>query len=518
MLTTARADRRDGWVVRHPGNDELFRAVAWSLAGLRRGWPVHLHAEGLRGTGKTTILRAARALLPTIRRIRGCLYNCDPLAPHCPEHRHLSPGEIAALGEEAVPAPFLEISPSAKIGTVVGSIDLTRVLDRTRPEASLLPGTLAQAHRGIVFIDEINRLADIAPELADALLDVMGTKPGRLQIEETGLPKVVLPVNVTVWAASNPDEDPGPLSDVRRQLADRFDLVVSMSRPTTVDAVKRILSSRHPLPAAGAPAASGMEGRGAGATASGDGAASAPPAAAAPAASNAAGDAVSVWHEAETDPGEGWPEVDEILRDFLACTYVRFQLESLRAVEAWQATARLAAACRRGTRVSAEDLLRTAAPVLRHRVDPQTLAEILAYTREQLAGGDAQARVAFGAELTPAGLAAEAAGEPGARGRPGREREETASRRAPDAADGGARAAFPTGREGAVAQGAREALDGRAAGAPSLWAGADAPAGDGPGARWSRLFEGMRHALRGRRSPAPDVPAPRAGGPPAAGR
>ncbi|MBX5476852.1 MAG: hypothetical protein IRZ18_07025, partial [Clostridia bacterium] len=65
---------------------------------------------------------------------------------------------------------------------------------------------------------------------------------------------------------------------------------------------------------------------------------------------------------------------------------------------------------------------------------------------------------------------------------------------------------------------AREALDGRAAGVPALRAGADAPAGDGPGARWSRLFEGMRHALRGRRSPAPDVPAPGAGGPPAAGR
>jgi len=53
----------------------------------------------------------------------------------------------------------------------------------------MLPGTLPQAHRGIVLVDEVNRLADTAPELTDILLDAMGTKPGRVQIEETVYPR-----------------------------------------------------------------------------------------------------------------------------------------------------------------------------------------------------------------------------------------------------------------------------------------------------------------------------------------
>ncbi|QIA27164.1 AAA family ATPase [Thermaerobacter sp. PB12/4term] len=228
-------------LIRHEGNRQLFEAVEMSIIAQLWGEPLHLHAEGVRGTGKTTILRAARRILPRIERIRGCPYNCDPQAPHCPLHAHWTPDQIAAHGTEWIPMPFREISPSAKVGTVTGSLDLGRLTDPGRPEAALLPGTLAQAHRGIVLVDEINRLADVAPELADCLLDVMGTKPGRLQIEETGLPPVEIPVRVAVWAASNPDEEPGPLEEIRRQLSDRFDLVLDVRRPGEPWLVKRIL-------------------------------------------------------------------------------------------------------------------------------------------------------------------------------------------------------------------------------------------------------------------------------------
>ena len=230
-----------GSLIRHEGNRQLFEAVEMSIIAQLWGEPLHLHAEGVRGTGKTTILRAARRILPRIQRIRGCPYNCDPRAPHCPLHAHWDPERIAAHGTEWIPMPFREISPSAKVGTVIGSLDLARLTDGQRPEAALLPGTLAQAHRGIVLVDEINRLADVAPELADCLLDVMGTKPGRLQIEETGLPPVEIPVRVAVWAASNPDEEPGPLEEIRRQLSDRFDLVLDVRRPGEPWLVKRIL-------------------------------------------------------------------------------------------------------------------------------------------------------------------------------------------------------------------------------------------------------------------------------------
>ncbi|MCL4424542.1 MAG: magnesium chelatase, partial [Firmicutes bacterium] len=44
-------------LVRHEGNDWLFRAIEMSVLATQNGFPLHLHAEGLRGTGKTTIIR-----------------------------------------------------------------------------------------------------------------------------------------------------------------------------------------------------------------------------------------------------------------------------------------------------------------------------------------------------------------------------------------------------------------------------------------------------------------------------
>jgi len=242
---------------------------------------------------------------------------------------------ILELGQEEVPMPFLEISASAKIGTVVGSIDLERLTAAEGAKAALLPGTIPLAHRGIILVDEINRLADIAPELADVLLDVMGTKPGRIQVEETGLPRVEMSVSVSVWAASNPDEDPGPLEEIRRQLSDRFDLSVTVSRPGRQDVVKRILfgTARSAVPQA------------------------------APEFAALAGLVPRV-------------EVPEPIKDLLASIYVDFSLESLRGVEAMVQAARLSAALDGRTEVAREDVLMVAPLALEHRVDPATLGRI----------------------------------------------------------------------------------------------------------------------------------------------
>jgi len=357
-------------LVRHPGNAALFRAVEMSLVSTLAGRPLHIHAEGLRGTGKTTIMRRVRRVLPRIRRIRGCLYNCDPSAPHCPLHRDLSPEEVAALGEERVPMPFLEISHAAKIGTVVGSIDLSRLVSATNPEAALLPGTIPQAHRGIIFVDEINRLAETSPELADVLLDVMGTRPGRVQIEETGLPPVELPVLVSVWAASNPDEEPGPLEEVRRQLSDRFDFAIYTDRPADPDVVEQILASAD----SGGP----------------------------------------VPHRIAETKAELWrtrlmlrtAELRKVavpagLRRQVAGLYSQFDLESLRAVEAIQAGIRLSACLEGRAEVRQEDLLRVVPMALRHRVDPELLRKVTGYLAEAQAQTEPQpaaAAVSAGAE------------------------------------------------------------------------------------------------------------------------
>ncbi len=336
-------------LARHEGNAILFEAVEMAIISSMWGVPLHLHAEGLRGTGKTTIMRAARDIFPKVTRIKGCLYNCDPAKPHCPMHKGLSPREIAELGTEEIPMPFLEISHSAKIGTIVGSIDLAKITDAASPTAAILPGIIPQAHRGIIFVDEINRLADTSPELTDVLLDVMGTKPGRVQIEETGLPVVEIPVQVSVWAASNPDEEPGPLQEIRRQLADRFDLVIDMGRTHDSDAIADILKqSSHAR----------VHDR------------------------ESQRDFTSLNNKARKEMetiAERYAALDlpDFLRNYIARIYVKYDLESFRAIEAIQHAALLNCALKRRDTVLVSDIIKVLPLALRHRVDTETLTKIM---------------------------------------------------------------------------------------------------------------------------------------------
>jgi magnesium chelatase subunit I len=340
-------------LIRHPGNEGLFWALECSLIATLRGQSLHVHVQGLRGTGKTTIIRAAGHLRPLITRVRGCPYNCHPQRPHCPLHKDLPVPELQALGTEQVPMPFLEISHSAKLGTVVGSIDLAKLTQAEGAVAAILPGTLPRAHRGVVFIDEINRLADTAPELTDVLLDLMGTKPGRVQIEETGLPIVELPVQVSVWAASNPDEDPGPLGEVRRQLCDRFDYTVDVQRPAEPAAVRSIIAPAQ------------ME----------------------------SGDDRVAFLKAKAQ--SEWPAVAGEIWEALAHFYVEEGLESLRGLEAITAGACLAALYEGRTQVLVDDIVRVAPFALSHRTEVNGLAKALQRMQACVAG------VAFPAEQEP---------------------------------------------------------------------------------------------------------------------
>lgn len=351
---------------RYEGNEALFDLVTMSIVSTFAGETLHLHAEGLRGTGKTTIMRAARDILPNITRIKGCIYNCDPLSPHCPVHRVMNDQEIAALGTEEVPMPFLEISHSAKIGTIAGSIDISRLTDTSNAEAALLPGIIPQAHRGIIFVDEINRLADTAPELTDILLDVMGNKPGHLQIEESGLPVVDLTVNVSIWAASNPDEDPGPLEEIRRQLSDRFDMVCYMGRPNSVDILSKILkensysnkiirSRRHKEVDESQ--------------------------------NEVMRNKVVEWARAYQQA-----ELPDFLRNYIARLYIKHNIESMRAIEAMQQGALLYMVIKNRDHAMITDLNHIMPQVLKHRVDGETLVRVIndndaRGTRDSILGG-----------------------------------------------------------------------------------------------------------------------------------
>jgi magnesium chelatase subunit I len=101
---------------------------------------------------------------------------------------------------------------------VIGALDLERAL--TRGEKAFEPGLLARAHRGFLYIDEVNLLED---HLVDALLDVAAS--GENLVEREGL-SVRHPARFVLVGSGNPEE-----GELRPQLLDRFGLSVEVKTP-----------------------------------------------------------------------------------------------------------------------------------------------------------------------------------------------------------------------------------------------------------------------------------------------
>ena len=102
--------------LRHKGNNSLFLAVEMSLISTLAGTPLHVHAEGLRGTGKDDGDAVGKACgshdFPHQRLpVPVCAGN-----PHCPLHRE---AETSDGMVEEVPMPFVEIGHGAKLGTIL---------------------------------------------------------------------------------------------------------------------------------------------------------------------------------------------------------------------------------------------------------------------------------------------------------------------------------------------------------------------------------------------------------------
>ena len=176
---------------------------------------------GDRGTGKSTAVRALAALLPPLPSIKGCVFHCDPKAD-----RALCPGDCPARtaggGEiELTPTPVVDLPLGATEDRVVGALDLERAL--TRGEKRFEPGLLARAHRGFLYIDEVNLLED---HLVDLLLDVAAS--GENVVEREGL-SVRHPARFVLIGSGNPEE-----GELRPQLLDRFGLSVEVRTPTVL--------------------------------------------------------------------------------------------------------------------------------------------------------------------------------------------------------------------------------------------------------------------------------------------
>lgn len=186
--------------------------------------------RGQKGTAKSTAVRALGAVLPEIDVVEGCRYGCDPGDPgswcdECRQRRESSPLPKTRRRPRVVDLPV-----SATEDRVVGTLHLEHALKHG--ERVYDPGLLADANRGILYVDEVNLLDD---HLVDTLLDAAAM--GVNTVEREGV-SVAHPARFILVGTMNPEE-----GDVRPQLLDRFGLCVEVegiSDPhQRVDIVKR---------------------------------------------------------------------------------------------------------------------------------------------------------------------------------------------------------------------------------------------------------------------------------------
>ncbi|MEU2553617.1 putative cobaltochelatase [Streptomyces sp. NPDC013313] len=191
------------------GQDDLRLALLLNAVSPAVGGVL---VRGEKGTAKSTAVRALSALLPRVAVVPGCRFSCDPAAPDpsCPDGPHRT-GEGAER-----PARMVELPVGASEDRLVGALDIERAL--AEGVKAFEPGLLADAHRGILYVDEVNLLHD---HLVDLLLDAAAM--GASYVEREGV-SVRHAARFLLVGTMNPEE-----GELRPQLLDRFGLTVEVA-------------------------------------------------------------------------------------------------------------------------------------------------------------------------------------------------------------------------------------------------------------------------------------------------
>ncbi|WP_192779721.1 VWA domain-containing protein [Nonomuraea africana] len=191
------------------GLDDLKLALVLNAVSPRVGGVL---VRGEKGTAKSTIVRALAAQLPAVDVLAGCRFACDPSLPdpQCPDGPH-EPGEQIVSRAAAL----VELPVGASEDRLVGSLDLERAL--TEGVKAFEPGLLAAAHRGVLYVDEVNLLHD---HLVDLLLDAAAL--GTCYVEREAV-SVRHAARFLLVGTMNPEE-----GELRPQLLDRFGLTVEV--------------------------------------------------------------------------------------------------------------------------------------------------------------------------------------------------------------------------------------------------------------------------------------------------
>ena len=165
---------------------------------------------GDRGTGKSTTIRALVDLLPEIQVVANDPFNSDPIDPDLMSdevRQKVNNNETIEIISQKI--EMIDLPLGATEDRVCGTIDIERALkDGIK---AFEPGLLAKAHRGILYVDEVNLLDD---HLVDVLLDAAAS--GWNTVEREGI-SISHPARFILVGSGNPEE-----GELRPQLLDRF--------------------------------------------------------------------------------------------------------------------------------------------------------------------------------------------------------------------------------------------------------------------------------------------------------